>query len=512
MKNTMRYFSLAVLFVAVAALTGCEKEETAGNAVSGTYTASVKMADNGSKALTEGGVKTFAVGDQIAVIYKNTSNETVKAVSEALTAGDIAAGNKRANFKVTLTNPDNTKAITYIYPAAMANNDGTVDYSQLDIQDGTIGSLAALDACMYTAASWGGENLPADVSLTNVLAICKFTVKESVGSTDITSTVTRLTVKNGSDIYTVNSSSLSTIWVAMKPVTTGDITVYAAKGKELYKKTVSSPTLDAGKLYPVNVTTTKVDGAISGVFSVSSTKQVYFSQGNLQAVCASADNDGNTQETWSWQFATNQWDYIGNAAANTSIDGNGSVSTEGTVDLFGWSTNNSTYYGIHNSTSRTNDYMGDFVDWGKAMGGDWCTLTRDEWYYLFFTRTTPSGVRYAKATVNSNPGVILLPDDWNTSYHSLNSTNSTSASYTSNDISSTEWTNDFEAHGAVFLPAAGHRHGSEVSNTGENGNYWSATHYGGDSAKYLTIIGNILGLVDEGYRDYSRSVRLVHNL
>ena len=126
-------------------------------------------------------------------------------------------------------------------------------------------------------------------------------------------------------------------------------------------------------------------GELPGVFSVSSTKQVWFSQGNLQAVCTSADNDGSTQESWTWSFATNQYDYVGNAAANNAINGNGSVSSAGTVDLFGWSTA-ATYYGIHICNENASEYSGDFVDWGNlaiSNGGNtansgWRTLTRDE--------------------------------------------------------------------------------------------------------------------------------------
>ena len=54
-------------------------------------------------------------------------------------------------------------------------------------------------------------------------------------------------------------------------------------------------------------------------------------------------------------------------------------------------------------------------DWGNTIGSGWRTLTSAEWTYLFDSRTTTSGVRYAKATVNGVSGVILLPDDWSTS-------------------------------------------------------------------------------------------------
>ena len=61
------------------------------------------------------------------------------------------------------------------------------------------------------------------------------------------------------------------------------------------------------------------EGKLSGAFSVSGTKVVYFSKGNLQAT--TADNG----ETWTWGFAENQWDYVGNSAANNAINGNGTV-------------------------------------------------------------------------------------------------------------------------------------------------------------------------------------------
>ena len=231
------------------------------------------------------------------------------------------------------------------------------------------------------------------------------------------------------------------------------------------------------------------DGAISGVFSVSSTKKVNFSKGNLQATY----NGSN----WSWAFAEHQWDYIGNAAGNTSINGGGTISGTGTVDLFGWvgaacEWTGAAQYGISNVT--TNNQYGNVEgealksDWGTLAitnGGNkanfgWRTLTggddSSEWDYLFKTRDTPSGVRYAHATVNDVPGLVLLPDDWSTDYYSLDKVNdATGTAYTDNVISSSDWTSKLEAHGAVFLPAGGYRGGAEVSDAGVQGTYWSST-------------------------------------
>ena len=275
-----------------------------------------------------------------------------------------------------------------------------------------------------------------------------------------------------------------------------------------------------GKVYNVKKTQAPA-GAINGKFSVSSNKQVYFSKGNLQATY-----DGSS---WTWAFATNQWDYIGNAAGNTSINGNGTVSVNNvTVDLFGWvGASNTTWtgaaqYGISNSTATNstngygkNDSEALKSDWGNTIsdGYTWFTLTSAEWTYLFNTRTTTSGVRYAKATVNGKSGVILLPDDWSTSYYSLSSTNTANAAYTTNSITSTDWTNSLEAHGAVFLPAAGFREQASVSNAGSSGSYWSSSSASYRTSAYRVLLqSGSLNPASSDYRYDGCSVRLVRQV
>lgn len=90
MINKMRLLWVAVVAMAVVAMAGCQKEETimGGGGDGVHFSATVKMAGGGTKALTDGGVKTFAVGDRIAVVYKNMSGATVKAVSDVLASED----------------------------------------------------------------------------------------------------------------------------------------------------------------------------------------------------------------------------------------------------------------------------------------------------------------------------------------------------------------------------------------------------------------------------------------
>ena len=208
-----------------------------------------------TRALTADGVKTFAVGDQIAVVYVNNSNATVKVESNALTATDIETGGKIAHFTVTLTNPKASSAVTCIYPAAMAKSDGAPNLDALNTQDGTLATLAStLDYAKFEGTMTAEGKLPEAIRLANQLTLCKFNIKSCDGKSDITSTVTQFVVKNGSNTYTVNkSTTTSPLYVAMQPVTTGDITLTATAGTYHYEKTIVGETLSADYLYTVNV-------------------------------------------------------------------------------------------------------------------------------------------------------------------------------------------------------------------------------------------------------------------
>ena len=265
---------------------------------------------------------------------------------------------------------------------------------------------------------------------------------------------------------------------------------------------------------------------LSGKFSVSATKQVNFSKGNLQATY-----DGSN---WTWAFANNQWDYIGNSAGNTKVtDASPFISENGTVDLFGWVGASSTWdgvnqYGITSSKARnvTNGYGNSATenlkkDWGAMMGTGWFTLSKDEWTYLLNTRSasnvggTDNG-RYAKAKVNDVQGIILFPDTYThpdgvTAPTGVNATGNTG--WNGNSYTVADWTK-METAGCVFLPAAGSRDGNSVSYAGTTGTYWWSTHYEGggdavDRAYNLYFTNNYLLPTAGSYRDMGCSVRLV---
>jgi hypothetical protein len=264
------------------------------------------------------------------------------------------------------------------------------------------------------------------------------------------------------------------------------------------------------------------EGALKGEFTINgSGGKVYFSKGNLK------------YSNGTWSFHEQQYD----RCFTSNGDVTSYYTSTGTFDLFGWGTsgwdNGNTYYrpwDTNNSNGGSYGPLGQYdltgtyanADWGVynpiSNGGNqanqWRTLTQPEWTYIFNTRTTSSGIRYAKAQVNGVNGVILLPDDWSASYYSLSNTNQNGALFGSNEISSTQWST-LEQHGAVFLPAAGQRNGTSVGDVGSYGLYWSASYqYQYDNyAYYVSFSDSHLNPQNNyAYRYYGRSVRLVRDV
>ena len=268
MKLSIRYFALVVMG---AFISGCAEEvEDLQPSAGGTVTmkTTITLDERAStRALTEAGVKTFEVGDKIAVIYKNANNETVKAESATLTTDDIDATDPhKATFSVSLTNPKASTPVRYIYPASRAaeivatttapNDDATIKYDVLATQVGTFDKIASdLDLSVFDGEMTAQAVLPA-ATLTNPLTIAKFTIKNSATDGDITNTITKLTIADGTNTYTVNPSTLSTIYVAMKPISdTQTVNVYATDGTKQYYKSVTGSPLNASKIYDVTVKT-----------------------------------------------------------------------------------------------------------------------------------------------------------------------------------------------------------------------------------------------------------------
>lgn len=274
------------------------------------------------------------------------------------------------------------------------------------------------------------------------------------------------------------------------------------------------------------------EGTIHGSFTISNKTTVFFSKGNLQYQAS----------TNTWRFADKQWSYIGNASGNTTGMLGGRDTQSNWIDLFGWGTSgydhgavcyqpwnisgqNSDHYAYGDETK--NLYDSDWkADWGRnaiSNGGNktnvWYVLSSGQWSYLLFSRSTTSGKRFTKATVAGCKGLILLPDEWNTSTYTLNNYNDSNAAYNGNVITEAQWTT-LENAGAVFLPMAGMRTNgigswsAEVINDNTHGYYW-ASNVSSNNRVYELHFGTtsnnsqVLTTAEFYYRYEGLSVRLV---
>ena len=267
MMKAIRFLSMAALVFVGLITTGCSTEDDnkpmdMSESKTVTLTTTISMDGSAStRALTPDGVKTFATGEQVAVVYTNTSSQRVVAVSNALAEGDIAEGRKNATITVTLTNPV-AGSVDYIYPASMAKSDGTPNLSALCMQDGTLTTLASkLDYAKGSGdmTGSGSEYTLPSIALKNQLAICQFKIKDG-GGTEITSSITGLTVSDGTNTYTVSRAAAEgPIYLAMQPVSSDKtISFVANDASNSYFKsvTMTSKALEANNLYPINVTMT----------------------------------------------------------------------------------------------------------------------------------------------------------------------------------------------------------------------------------------------------------------
>ena len=248
------------------------------------------------------------------------------------------------------------------------------------------------------------------------------------------------------------------------------------------------------------------EGALNGRFTINPNgSQIVFSKGNLQYDTLSG----------TWSFAENQYDVIGYANGFNGI-----------IDLFGWGTGNKPAQ----ISTDTLDYN-KFYDWGDnaiSNGGNaakqWRTPAYTDWYYIFLRRPNAEDL-FALGSVNGVNGVILLPDDWKGP--SLVSSVLEGLERTTNNYFFDEWENhdhyednvltaeewlEWEAQGAVFLPAAGYRSGKDAHVPNISGYYWTKTRH---NKRYLAYSFNFYRSYLYPYEYYTlddgQSVRLIQN-
>ena len=363
------------------------------------------------------------------------------------------------------------------------------------------------------------------------------TVTITRGGTDATSmTVSASEIKapasGGS--YSINVKS-NAKWRAFKPTDadwiilgnadpqTGDgsfsITVASTTQEKEYSAviTVEEVRLDTYKPVQLNVLVTreayeKPLPPEKPAFSVSKTKKVYFSKGNLQFYY----KEGGIE----WRFAEEQYQICGK-------DNEAYVKVW--KDLFGYGTSSEIYGVIPINPSSTSTSPSDYYpyaiegtdfDWGVYLSknykiplnattagekgtGQWRTLTTSEWGYLLYQRPLTSA---AFATIEGQQGLIILPDDYQPSDVTLKYLEVGSpwriGQFTTLTLS--QW-RQLEEAGTVFLPLTGYRYGMELLQT-TRGYYWTSTV----DSKYLSNGEAELLQLSPDHNDYYQILPSAH--
>lgn len=243
------------------------------------------------------------------------------------------------------------------------------------------------------------------------------------------------------------------------------------------------------------------NGASNALFSIASDRKVRFSCGNLRYRATTA----------TWRFADNQFDVVGMDNSNISAD------YDGWIDLFGWGTSGwnsgANAYQPYSTLAGDQDYwiggvhynglVGEFrnADWGVYnaienggnRAGMWRLLTRDEMSYMIFGRlaSTVNGVynaHYAPCQVAGVNGLAVFPDIYvhPKDVPAPEEINDADGNYTANVYSLEQW-QMMEDAGCVFLPSAGCRIGTTVTQVGEDLYYWTSTAYCDNAAGVLMM-------------------------
>lgn len=202
--------------------------------------------------------------------------------------------------------------------------------------------------------------------------------------------------------------------------------------------------------YPA-IVPAEVIAPLSGRFTINAQgDSVRFARGNLMY----------NYETDKWYTAEKQYEVLGDLNLRF-----GDNTYTGSIDLFGWSTENSDYG--KQWKYKDEEFNGDFKDWGELFIGDekeWSTLSETEWNYIMDRKKGDKKLWTMIAlTSDSLNGLALFPDDWVApacasemvyGFYNLDDT----PNYRKNTFMLDEWA-ELEAAGAVFIPLAGARAG-----------------------------------------------------
>ena len=518
---------LSTIIMALALVLGmsqCKKQETptTGNSTPGFYI-TVNVGDNEGKG--ENGER-----HNIAPAYglfAFTNNDVLYVGHDGKFVGTLKfkngffSGTIYPNDAVT----DQPLHFYFLGNAAISQSNDTIydaDHPKTSFGISIADQSTNLPVLSYGASTkpFTGTGTTYSTTLRNQCALVRFDLQNQ-GDYEVT-------LSNVPTLATVNfaNPTAETAIVATEGQTNGNITLYGESGNTMYRWAILLPGTDLDDAQGLTIGSTvanhemgyntyinsgisinntlplpdppaaayavKTSGGTLTQFSVSANKKVYFSRGNLVASFSTYSfADG-------WSFHDTQFDEIdgpyavnglgqiqsyhqqSNTNCNNPVNENGLIFSSGhnSGDRFTWGyfdqikLTTSEYLNVNENLTKTAAVA---KDWGIVFtesspeGGNWRTLSADEWIYLF---NGPSNVRgnkrflrvflrnYIEESGESYLGVFVFPDNYSgsdlTGSYTFNSVTGNPA-IIQNSNSNPDVQKMLDA-GAVFLPCVGYRY------------------------------------------------------
>lgn len=487
MKKLFSIASLALLAASML-MTGCKKDND-GNI----FHLKIQQYQGQNKTtLGDNGATLWVNGDQVYVNGAEAANIAIVSVSSTGATAEVTGDPVNGKYyffypgNCTVTGFEgNEKSFTYTMPSEFTFDANALKAPMAGVSNGQEVTFANL--CTMLKLEF--LKIPTSITITSEnTAISGEGFTASYNGSSWTVTAPAATDDNKT-ITISNNNYMPYVYVPL-PAGNHKLTITATNVDT--KEMSSSVEMEKNTIYPIH---------FAHPFSVSDTKKVYFSPGNLQY-------KGNESANNRWRFAQYQWAFVGSGNLTTAT--NPAIVSNNWIDLFSWASSGANLLSSRYSISPTTNYTDPTTwpiknleniysnisatqfDWGHnnpisnggRQTGMWFTLTKEEWAYLV-GRNGKCGLATLQIGSSYYKGLVILPDDFtipeSLSFNS--STSSTSSNdYLNNQYEESVWL-EMEKNGAVFLPGAGYRWYSStskklfynfVANTAL-GYYWAST-------------------------------------
>ena len=360
----------------------------------------------------------------------------------------------------------------------------TLDYTSTTITNAVVPFKFATSVIRVNCTGLNANTFIDQVTLDNVNTECVLAIsgdKDPSVAGDVNGVITRIGSRTCS-ADKVNAEGEAVFQIAVPKLETASgarvltVAQVSDKSDNFEDKNFSKKAIDPATSVNTVCQLVKAlpSGALPGVFTVSdnggeTTKQIYFSQGNLYYDGSKFNFEANQysfKDSWDATHVSHfYWSKDPNEAIKEEYNREQEVSD---VDVFFTNWTETTYE--PSFTVNVN---------GKEQTG-WRTLSINEWQYLFNTRTMKNGKdRYTNITYDGKMGLVLYPDDYDNDpiYDSVKTM----------------------PEGVVFLPAE----------KNDIGYYWSSAADDEDFAYCVKFDRFDVRLDVTDYRFFGYSVRLI---